>query len=82
MDAVAQSMLDVFLVSQQTTSHHALNIVHPRPISWDSIFINIADALENQGVVDHEIPLVTFSEWLQLLENASDDEIHLENLVR
>jgi len=70
MHAVAHALLDAAL-SNGTKTERALNIVHPRPISWASIISAVNDALVREDVVKDRLPIVEFSEWFQLLESKA-----------
>lgn len=76
MHGVAQSMIDVALNEQ---SPPALNIVHPRPVPFDSLIAGVNDGLVNEGIVPTQIPVLPIQEWFSLLEarskGASDDVI-------
>ncbi len=52
MHAVAQALLDVTFLSTEAGEQRALNVVHPRPVSWDSIIEAVNDALVKEGVVE------------------------------
>ncbi|KAH9475908.1 putative NRPS-like protein biosynthetic cluster [Psilocybe cubensis] len=66
--AVSQAILDV---AWSSTSEPALNLVHPRPTSWNAIFCLINEALVREGVIKEELPTVTYQEWLSLLEKKA-----------
>ena len=70
MHAVAHALLDVAL-SSGTKTEQALNIVHPRPISWAAIISAVNDALVREDVVKDRLPVVEFSEWFKLLESEA-----------
>ncbi|KAF8154567.1 hypothetical protein B0H34DRAFT_661311 [Crassisporium funariophilum] len=77
MHSVSQAILDVAL--SDSKSADALNLVHPRPVSWEVLMSDINDALVQEGVSASRIPVVSFKEWFSLLEarsiNATDDVI-------
>ena len=73
MHAVAHALLDAAL-SSGTKTERALNIVHPRPISWASIISAVNDALVREDVVKDRLPIVEFSEWFQLLESKARED--------
>ena len=81
MDAVSQAILDVAWSAQ---SPPALNVVHPRPVSWNAIMTNINDAIVEEGIKDSRLPTVTFGAWVKELENhatgASSET--MKNIVR
>ena len=83
MHAVAQTLLEVSL-STEPKVQPALNIVHPRPVPWNSIISAINDALVQEDVVKERLPMVEFSEWFSLLEaKARDDSStkHISQIV-
>ena len=83
MHAVAQTLLEVSL-STESKTQPALNIVHPRPVPWDSIISAINDALVQEGVVKERLPIVEFSKWFSLLEaKAREDSStkHISQIV-
>lgn len=43
-----------------------LHLVHPRPVSWTSIFQTVSQTLE--------VPLVPYSEWFAKLEKSLEDK--------
>ena len=73
MHAVAHALLDVAF-SSGTRTERALNIVHPRPISWASIISAVNDALVREEVVKDRLPIVEFSEWFKLLESKARED--------
>lgn len=78
-DAVASTILDVAFASDKP--ERALNVVHPRPVSWRSLFEGLADALASNG---RRLPLVPWSEWQAMLESRAADatEEDLNAVVR
>lgn len=81
MDAVSQAVLDVAWSAQ---SPPALNVVHPRPVSWNTIMDNVNDAIVEEGIKESRLPTVTFGAWVKELESqatgASSETIN--NIVR
>ncbi|KAF9527250.1 putative aminoadipate reductase [Crepidotus variabilis] len=72
MDAVAQAILDVaFAPHIYGSKYPALNIVHPRPVSWDAVIEGINDALVNERVLDKKLPIMEFQKWFSRLEGKS-----------
>ncbi|KZO93857.1 acetyl-CoA synthetase-like protein [Calocera viscosa TUFC12733] len=67
-DMAAQSIIDVMHGSVNSPSGTStyLHLVHPRPVSWDSVLAPIARQLECR--------LVPFSEWLDALSEAAEDD--------
>lgn len=87
MHAVSQAILDVAWSSTAGAESWppALNLVHPRPVSWNAIFSQVNEALVREGVVKAELPIVAFQEWFSLLEkkaaSSSDSEQVLKDIV-
>jgi hypothetical protein len=78
MDGVAQALLDIAL----TTSHNpdqALNIVHPHPVTFDTIMANINEAMVSAGIIKSPLNIIPQTQWSQLLEsralNAASSDI-------
>ena len=67
-DAVASTILDVAFAPGKT--ERALNVVHPRPVPWRSLFEGLADVLASD---EKRLPLVPWSEWQSKLELRSAD---------
>jgi len=59
-DIAAAAVVDLRNASSTT---HTLHLVHPRPISWHTIAIAMSS--------EFSVPLVAFSEWLTILEQAA-----------
>ena len=70
MHAVARTLFDVAL-STETSTRPALNIVHPRPVAWDSVISAVNDALVKEDVVKGRLPVVEFSKWFERLESKA-----------
>lgn len=74
MDAVAKAILDI--ASADAPSILAINIVHPRPVSWSSIIFAIRDALiREKHLAANALRVVPFRDWVDLVEkhaNQSD----------
>jgi hypothetical protein len=83
MHAVAQAILDVAL-SSETRTQPALNVVHPRPVTWASVILAVNDALVKEEVVKERLPIVEFSKWFELLETKARDNLstkHMSDIV-
>lgn len=80
MDAVSQTILDV---AWSTEAPAALNVVHPRPIGWNSILSSINDAIVEQGPSPSRIPVIDFDTWVSYLESRAKDSSPetLDNIV-
>ncbi|KAF9477786.1 acetyl-CoA synthetase-like protein [Pholiota conissans] len=70
MDAVSQTILDVAWSDEAPA---ALNVVHPRPIAWNSILSSINDAIVEEGLVPSKLPMVDFATWVSYLEKHAKD---------
>nr|GAT45908.1 acetyl-CoA synthetase-like protein [Mycena chlorophos] len=55
-ETVAQTIVDVALLSSEIEQPFALNLVHPRPVSWDAVFGAMAR--------EAKVPLVPLAEWI------------------
>ncbi|KAG1866982.1 putative aminoadipate reductase [Suillus tomentosus] len=67
-DRVAAAALDVAL----SEAHVPLvNINHPRPVSWRTIFEGVRDALVDSGETKNALPLEPYSGWMQKLERRA-----------
>jgi len=77
MHSVAQTILDIAFSEQPASP--ALNIVHPRPVAWNSVIGSIDEALVQEGVIASKLPVVDFATWFSQLElhsrNASEDAL-------
>jgi thioester reductase-like protein len=75
MHAVAQTILDI--AWSANPSPQALNVVHPRPVPWNSVVSSINEALVEEGITEAKIPIVDFQDWFAKLEahasNASEE---------
>ncbi|KAF7378113.1 Acetyl-CoA synthetase-like protein [Mycena sanguinolenta] len=60
-EAVSHTIVDTALSSE--TLPFAINLVHPRPVSWDFIMSTLADAVQ--------LPLIPFGDWVQQLQDIS-----------
>ncbi|KAF8956600.1 hypothetical protein BDZ97DRAFT_2062868 [Flammula alnicola] len=65
MDAVSQTILDV---AWSAESPAALNVVHPRPVAWNSILSSINEAIVQEGVSSAKLQTVDFEAWVSQLE--------------
>ncbi|KAF8974264.1 hypothetical protein BDZ97DRAFT_1772696 [Flammula alnicola] len=69
MDAVSDSILDLVFYPKRFPS--ALNLVHSKPIKWNAVIQYIADALARERGMTASIPLVSFQEWVSMLEKRA-----------
>ncbi|KAJ7236073.1 acetyl-CoA synthetase-like protein [Mycena haematopus] len=60
-EAVARAIVDAALSAEKPP--FAVNIVHPRPVSWDFIISAMAETAQ--------LPLVPFADWVQQLQERS-----------
>ena len=68
MDLVASSILDLTLSGKAYPP--AINILHTRPIQWNTALRHIADALVQEEVTS-QLPFVPFPEWVSSLEKRA-----------
>ncbi|OSX62600.1 hypothetical protein POSPLADRAFT_1055973, partial [Postia placenta MAD-698-R-SB12] len=61
MDLAATAIVELCGVPADT-----LHLVHPRPVTWDTIMQPLASALS--------VPLVPYAEWLARLESLAEDQ--------
>ncbi|KAF9078805.1 hypothetical protein BDP27DRAFT_1310201 [Rhodocollybia butyracea] len=67
MDAVRDVLLDIGF--SQEPAPIAVNVVHPKPISWTSVMQHIRSALvEAKGLPPDALPLVPYSDWVSAVE--------------
>ncbi|TFK33797.1 hypothetical protein BDQ12DRAFT_715644 [Crucibulum laeve] len=72
MDVAAQVILDVGYSADSPSM--ALNLVHPKPITWECIIGEIRNAMASSSKLTvGSIPLVSFGEWHANLENHARD---------
>lgn len=67
-DRVAAAALDVAL---SETHVPLVNVVHPKPVPWRTIFEGVRDALVASGQTKHPLPLEPYSGWMQKLERRA-----------
>ncbi|KAJ7214255.1 acetyl-CoA synthetase-like protein [Mycena haematopus] len=60
-EAVSRTIVDAALSADKPP--FAVNLVHPRPVSWDFIISTMADTAQ--------LPLVPFADWVQQLQDRS-----------
>ncbi|KAJ7693172.1 hypothetical protein B0H17DRAFT_1168921 [Mycena rosella] len=60
-EAVSGTIVDAAL--NTATSPFALNLVHPRPVTWDAVMSSMARAAQR--------PLIPFADWVHQLETRS-----------
>jgi hypothetical protein len=67
----------------EAVSSPVLNVVHPRPIAWNTVMDLISNALIEEGVVNERLPPLPCSEWLHRLNDAAKvvKEEHLRAMV-
>ena len=66
MDAVSNSIMELIFHDKRLPP--VLNIVHPRPTEWNTVFKLIRDALVLQKRLDSPLALISFQEWFYILE--------------
>ncbi len=72
MDCVAQVALDIAF-SQRSKLPAVVNIVHPRPVAWTSLFTAIQQALKANTRGRVTLPLIPSKEWYELLQAQAMD---------
>ncbi|KAJ7865231.1 putative aminoadipate reductase [Mycena leptocephala] len=60
-EAVSRAIVDAALSTEKPP--FAVNLVHPRPVSWDLVMSTMAGAAQ--------LPLIPFADWVQNLEDRS-----------
>ena len=80
MDAVAQTVLDT---AWSRTPPAVMNVVHPRPVAWNTLFAAVNDVVLAEGLLTEKLPFVDFRMWVTRLEEAAADATPetLENIV-
>ncbi|KAJ3877582.1 putative aminoadipate reductase [Lentinula edodes] len=76
MDAVTSTVLDTAFLKDRAPI--AVNVVHPRPISWSVVMQNIRHALvREKSLSPEDLTLIPFQQWVLELEkhvdSSSDD---------
>ncbi|KAE9382787.1 NAD(P)-binding protein, partial [Gymnopus androsaceus JB14] len=67
MDAVCGALLDVGFNRESVPI--AVNVVHPKPVSWTSVVENIRSALiQEKHLSSPSLPLVPYHEWVDAVE--------------
>jgi hypothetical protein len=67
-DRVAAAALDVAL---SETHVPLVNVAHPKPVPWRTIFEGVRDALVASGQTKHPLPLEPYAGWMQKLERRA-----------
>jgi hypothetical protein len=81
-EAVGGTILDIAFGQGQPD--RALNIVHPRLITWTTMINAAADQLVRQNITQDRLPCVTMGEWFTKLAEAAveADAERLKRIVR
>ena len=67
MDAVCNALLDVGFSCEPAPI--AVNVVHPKPVSWTYVVRNIRNALiEEKHLSSDSLPLVSYHDWVDTVE--------------
>ncbi|KAE9396160.1 acetyl-CoA synthetase-like protein [Gymnopus androsaceus JB14] len=67
MDAVCSALLDVGFNRESVPI--AVNVVHPKPVSWTSVYESIRSALiQEKHLSSDSLPLVPYHEWVDAVE--------------
>ncbi|RDB20302.1 Non-canonical non-ribosomal peptide synthetase FUB8 [Hypsizygus marmoreus] len=67
MDVVAKSIVDVALADE--TASIGLNLVHPHPVEWNSVIVNMKTAVKD--VLNKDLGVVSFHDWFASLEGRA-----------
>ncbi|KAJ6575613.1 putative aminoadipate reductase [Mycena vulgaris] len=69
-ETVAQAILDVAFTPLEISERlpTVMNLVHPRPVSWNSVISNFRDVLLKNSAGSINLRLVDFQEWYKELE--------------
>jgi hypothetical protein len=83
-ELVTQAVMDVAFTSLTGSENlpTALNLVHPRPVSWNFAMRSIRDLLMQERYGSKHMSLVEFTEWFKKLEACEAGSDVEENLVR
>ncbi|KAE9382778.1 hypothetical protein BT96DRAFT_1027517 [Gymnopus androsaceus JB14] len=69
IDALAEAILDVGFVEEPP---FAINLVHPRPVSWTSVMRAMQESLISAKHLSKDaLPMVPFRKWAQALEDTA-----------
>ncbi|KAF8878947.1 putative aminoadipate reductase [Infundibulicybe gibba] len=79
MNSVSQAILETtFSIDPPAVT---LNLVHPRPVGWNSIITAIGHALRRRQLADESFPIIPFQQWFGSLEErartATDGDLEL-----
>ncbi|KAF8869423.1 putative aminoadipate reductase [Infundibulicybe gibba] len=79
MNSVSQAILETaFSIDPPAV---ALNLVHPRPVEWNSIITAIGHALRRRQLANESFPIIPFQQWFGRLEErartATDGDLEL-----
>ena len=69
MDAVSDCIMELAFHHQRLPP--VLNIAHPRPIAWNTMFKFVNEDLVLQKKLDAPLPFIPFPEWLSIVESHS-----------
>lgn len=78
MDTVAQTAMDIAFTDGPLPS--TINIVHPRPIKWSSLFTALKDAIQESTRGAFSPRMVSFQEWFDILKSAADHKSRADDL--
>jgi hypothetical protein len=79
MDIVVASVMNVACKASSPAA--VMNIVHPLPVSWRTIFEYISATAKELGVTQSTLPLVSCSQWLGLLSTERCTEEQMRDVV-
>ncbi|KAJ7782239.1 putative aminoadipate reductase [Mycena maculata] len=80
-ETAAQAMMDVAFISSKDSggAPNVLNLVHPRPVSWNFVITCIRDVLLKERNGSKDLKLVRFPDWYKKLHEAGGGHVQ-ENL--
>jgi hypothetical protein len=81
-DSVSQSIIDIAL--GDPAPDLAVNLQHPRPVSWKKIMHGFSLALQDTEVTQEPLPLIDMQTWVHRITAAADnaDADVLRRIVR
>jgi hypothetical protein len=81
MESAAKSIVD--LVFNVDRLPPAINIVHSDPVDWNAVIQDVADAMAQELHLPTPLQLVSFQEWVSLLEKHGNslDEANQVQIV-
>ncbi|KAH0833861.1 putative aminoadipate reductase [Lanmaoa asiatica] len=82
--AVSDAILDVAFADEEPPI--AVNLVHPRPITWESLMQSISEAVYKKHLTSSPLPLIPFTQWVARLEkyivDASGEDVRRVPVIK